>query len=774
MGKCSLFSRSQIAIGWLVTLVCSHLAWTNEQPADHTNAERDLHWSYRKIEPSPLPAVEHPEQLKNPIDAFILQRLEANQLELSRTATTEIQLRRPTLDLIGVLPDPEELSAFLSEKGESRHHRPDATERLHDRLLASPHYGERWSQVWMDLCHYADTDGYLTDQLRPIAWRYRDWLVTALNSNLPFDQFTIEQLAGDLLPAATTQQRIATGFLRQTLSNREGGADLEEFRVKQVVDRTHMVGSIWLAMTVGCARCHDHKFEDISQQEFFELYAFFNNADEVNIDAPLPHEEKAFVLGQSAYRQRRDTILHPNATALQALMRKWELRLLEAYHHPGQDAHWDRQWEVLGLIWGGGQGEGQLEGTEIVKLKPSLRTWQQQNDLLDYFLRITGDIDPIQEQELQLAAIQTKLNKLKAESPPATRAATMRSSQTVRKDYIHVRGNFRAIGATVQADTPNILPPVSNATDKPRLDLAVWLVSKANPLTSRVTVNRMWQEFFGRGLVITPDDFGLQGNKPSHAKLLDWLAAEFLRRDFDVKAMHRLIVSSATYQQSSRRRPELVEMDPDNELLARQASIRVRAEVIRDISLKASGLLSQKMGGPSVYPPQPERVTKEAFGHHEWPVSSGTDRFRRSLYTFMIRTTPFAQNAIFDAPNPTDICTRRDRSNTAIQALTLLNDEGFFEMAQGLGERLLRQSELSDLSRIQQAVRICLTRSPTVGEQKKLQAFIENTRLTMTQDRSLAESMLENAPDDLNAVELATWTTFSSILLNLHEFITRD
>ena len=715
-------------------------------------AAAEKHWSYQPIQ---RPALPRAVSARNAIDRFILDRLQREKIAPSKPADRSTLIRRVTLDLIGLPPSPSEVAAFLSDG------KPGAYERLVERLLASPRYGERWARPWLDLCHYADSDGYLTDQLRPVAWRYRQWLVQALNANMPFDQFTIEQLAGDLLPNATIQQRVATGFLRQTLSNREGGADLEEFRTRQVLNRTNLAATTWLALTVGCAQCHDHKYDRISQREFYQLYAFFNNADEININAPLPEENKPFRQAYPGYVKQRDALQKPIEEPLKKLQLRWEAKLLHAYRHPGEDAHWDRQWEVLGLIWGGGLGEGQLEGTEIVKLPWSKRTWQQKADLLDYFLRVDGNIDRRESSRLKLSDFQSKINSLKRKLPKATRAPTMRASQTHRPTHLFVRGEFRERGDLVHPDTLATLPRYRSGK-KPRLAYARWLVNKKNPLTARVTVNRMWQAFFGRGLVLTSDDFGIRGTPPSHPRLLDWLAAEFMECDWDVKQMHRLIVNSSTYRQSSVANSGLLARDPYNILLARQSSLRVSAEVIRDIALFTSGLFDGRIGGPNVKPPQSPRVTDEAFGNHQWKASSGGNRYRRGLYTFTIRTAPFAQSAIFDAPNPTNICTKRERSNTSVQALTLLNDPVFFEAAEHLGKRLVTTDTTAE-GRIELAFRICLSRSPSKQERSISRGYIRNYRSALVKRRIRSTTL-----------EARLWTGFASVMLNLHETITRD
>jgi hypothetical protein len=719
------------------------------------------HWSFQPLRAPTIAAPSASDWAHSAIDALVLERLTAEAISPAPTADRRTLLRRATLDLLGLPPTPVEVAEFLADE------RPDAYERAIDRLLASPHYGERWTRAWLDLCHYGDSDGHLTDQQRPVAWRYRDWVCQSLNRNLPFDDFTVHQLAGDLLPAAGEDELpavLGTGLLRQTLSNREGGADLEEYRVEQVADRTSLVGTIWLGLTVGCARCHDHKYDPLTQEEYFQLYACFDQADEVNRDLPLPTEAAAYWSTRPEYERRRRAAIEPYRAAIDELQARWEAKLLHALAHPGQDYVWDRQWELLGLIWGGNLGEGQLEGTEIVKRPAEQRTPREQDDLLDYFLQHGAIVDANRFAELKLAELQTALVRLKQELPAAqcTRAPVMQSAKTPRETFLHERGDFRSPGARVAAGVPQWLPGRPAGDAPPRLALAQWLVAPANPLTPRVVANRAWQEFFGRGLVATPDDFGLRGDLPSHPELLDWLALELLRSDWDLKKLHRTIVRSATYRQSSQPRSELAARDPHNAWLARQNSLRVNAECVRDSALVASGLFSSRLGGPSVFPPQPERVTIEAFGNHTWTPSAGGDRYRRGLYTFIQRTSPFAQAIAFDAPVPQQACARRDRSNTPLQALTLLNDPVFLELAAGLAERVLQDPNASDADRIQQAFQICLARPATAAECSRLEEYLATRR---------ANHADANAPE---AGEAAVWTDVASVVLNLHESITRD
>ena len=732
---------------------------------------RGRHWAFEPIATPTPPTVGSQSWVRQPLDRFILRRLEEAGIAPAPVADPSTLIRRVTFDLIGLPPTPEEVEAFVYDS------RPDAYERVVARLLASPHYGERWARPWLDLCHFAESDGYLTDQLRPVAWRYRDWLVDALNRDLPFDQFTIQQLAGDLLPEATVEERLATGFLRNTLSNREGGADLEEFRVEQVVSRTEMLGTVWLGLTIGCARCHDHKYDPVSQKEFYQLYAFFDAADEVNIDAPLEDEQAAHDAAREEYDRRRSELIEPNREATEELQARWEAKLLEAFRNPGQDHVWDRQWEVLGLVWGGNLGEGQLEGTLIVQTPLAERAAHERDRLLDYFLVHGAVTDDERYKELGLSGLRSQLAALREELPALTRAPTIRAARVPHQTYLHVRGSFRTPGIPVEPDTPGVYPALPEDGRRDRLALARWLMSDEHPVTARVVVNRAWQEFFGRGLVETSGDFGTQGTPPTHPDLLDWLAGELRRDGWSMKSLHRLIVTSATYRQSARARPQLTVVDPNNELLARQASLRLSAEQVRDAALTASGLLVPVIGGPSVYPPQPASVSMEAF-EAEWPTSEGEGRYRRGLYTFTRRQAPYAQNVTFDGADPNRACTRRERSNTPLQALTLLNDAVFFEAARALAGRVLGEDESNSFDRrVDRIYEICLSRAPTPIERARLRDYWhEQASLLADADNADVLEPLMPTPTrpDMNHAEAAAWTGLASIVLNLHEFITRD
>src|SRR6266851_5725748 len=518
-------------IGMLRAWIDQGASWPESGVSAANRGSRSKHWSFQPIRRPEVPSVRKRDWFRNPIDTFILARLESEGIALAAEADRRTLIRRLSLDLVGIPPGPQELAEFLADN------RPDAYERLADRLLASPHYGEKWARHWLDLARYADSDGYETDQLRPYAWRYRDWVIDALNRNVPYDQFTIEQLAGDLLPDATVEQKVATGFNRNTLSNREGGADPEEYRVEQIVDRTSTMGTVWLGMTVGCARCHNHKYDPISQKEFYQLYAFFNNADEINIAAPTPGDLGQYLRERPEYDKKRREILCDLEKQLARQQTAWEKKTLEAVTTPGKDYHWDRQWELLGLIWEGGKGGGQLEGRFIIETEPAKRTETQKEKLFEYFLRQGELIDPPRFKELNIKDVVKKLDDLENASIRLTQAPTFFENPHPRTSYVHVRGDFRSKGIDVEPALPAVFEPPQWDRKPSRLTFARWLVSKQNPLTARVAVNRLWQELFGAGIVLTSEDFGTHGARPTHPELLDWLAAEYMDGGWDTKQM---------------------------------------------------------------------------------------------------------------------------------------------------------------------------------------------------------------------------------------------
>lgn len=602
-----------------------------------SGAEYTPHWAYVLPKKASVPAGRHP------IDYFIETRLAKEKLKPSPVADKATLIRRVTLDLIGLLPSPEEIDDFISDNSS------DAYEKVVDRLLASVHYGERNARHWLDLARYADSNGYTVDGARSI-WPWRDWVINSLNKDMPFDQFTIEQLAGDLLPNATKEQLIATGFHRNTAFNQEGGADPEQFRVERVIDRTNTTAAVWLGLTFGCAQCHDHKYDAIPQKDYYRFYAFFDRCDEPTLT----------VGGDEAL-----------ATKINTLQKK----------------------------------EQELEAA--------------------------GKMD-------EAAKVQAEIKKTQGRIPSTL---IIRERKSPRESYIHLRGDFLRKGEVVTPGLPGAVARSSAA--QTRLDLARWLVSAENPLTARVVVNRAWQQYFGYGLVETENDFGLQGRNPTHPELLDWLAVEFRENGWSNKKLHKLIVLSDTYKRTSAARPELIEKDPQNKLLARQNRLRLEAEIIRDAALTASGLLSRKVGGPGVYPPLAHEVLSFTQSKKTWNESKGENRYRRGMYTFIWRQSQHHLLATFDGADAQVSCTRRNRSNTPLQALHLANDPAFVEFFDALGKRIEKEGGEDKLA---YAFKLCFARPPSGNERQRLMQYKEQR----------------------------TWTEVARVMMNLDEFVTRE
>jgi mono/diheme cytochrome c family protein len=706
-------------------------AWIDQgakAPADETPAASSTHWAFVPPERPALPAVEDRAWNGNPIDRFIGARLEQEKIAPSPEAERTTLIRRLSLDLTGLPATPADVDAFLADR------RADAYERLVDRLLASPHYGERWARPWLDLARYADSNGYSIDAPRSI-WNYRDWVISALNADMPFDEFTIDQLAGDLVRGSTLAQKVATGFHRNTPINQEGGIDLEQFRVESIVDRVNTTATVWLGLTLGCAQCHDHKYDPFTQREYYELFAFFNNVDEPTIEIAEPE-----VLA------RRDK--------LKAELSAFHKKLLA--EHPDIPKK-ERAWEAT--LKTEFTTDQPPEIKDAFDRLPEKRTLSQRRGLIELYLA--------NAQDDESRAIYAELAPILKAVPRIETTMVVRERSEPRTSFIMLGGDFTRPGANVTPDVPSVLPDLPESrpgkTRPDRLGLALWLCDPRHPLTARVTINRIWQAYFGKGLVETENDFGLQGTPPTHPELLDWLATEFIARGWSLKAMHRLIVTSMTYRQSSRWRPELAERDPGNKRLARQSRLRLDAEVIRDAALVASGLLTPRIGGSSVFPPQPDGVMTLGQMRRKWEPDVGPNRYRRGLYTFFWRATPHPSLMVFDAPNAVQACTRRVRSNTPLQALTLLNDEASMEFARALAGRVLDEApEASDSARLDLAFRLCLSRPPSPRERAALQSVLAQER-----DESRAEA---GSASDHNA----PWNTVARVLLNLDEFITRE
>jgi hypothetical protein len=705
------------------------------------------HWSYATPTRPELPEVSDESWPTNPIDRFVLARIDAEGLGPSPEADREALIRRVSLDLTGLPPTPDEVDAFLADES------ADAYETLVDRLLASQAYGEHQARLWLDLARYADSAGYADDPGRTI-WAYRDWVIDAFNANVPFDRFTVEQIAGDLLPEPSERQLIATAFHRNTMTNSEGGTDDEEFRNAAVVDRVNTTMTVWMGTSMACAQCHTHKYDPISQVDYFRLFAILNST----ADADARDESPTLPLFTDEQEARKADWEREASTLREALSTLTpELR------------HAQLEWEQS-FPEGPEPGSAEAKTPEAIRailaIEPADRTEEQAKAISDHFLSIT----PVLKSERdRLAELETKL-------APYTTVPIMRELPEGRRRATHVqrRGNFLDLGEEVKPGVPGSFHPLPDGEEPDRLGLARWLVSEENPLTSRVIANRCWEQFFGRGLVETSEEFGSQGDPPSHPELLDWLATELVRSGWDLKAFLKLLVTSSTYRQSSRVTPELVGRDPDNMLLARGPRFRLSAEMVRDQALFVSGLLSPKMYGPPVNPPRPETGLRAAFGSAiDRGTSEGQDRYRRALYTEWRRSNPYPSMTTFDAPNREICIVRRDRTNTPLQALVTLNDPVYIEAAQALARRMVLEGGDSAEDHIRHAFRLCLARAPSRPELDRLLALYRDARSGFEADEDAARQMatdpLGPLPEGMEVADLAAWTVVGNVLLNLDE-----
>ncbi len=894
-------------------------AKTPDEPVVQAARRTSDHWSFQPVAEVEPPAVKDRLWVRNPIDSFVLARLEAAGLSPSPEADKPTLIRRVTLDMLGLPPSAADVEAFMADTS------GDAYERMVDRLLNSPHYGERWGRDWLDIARYADSNGYTIDGGRSI-WKYRDWVIEAMNRDLPFDRFTIEQLAGDMLPEARLDQIVATGFHRNTLVNEEGGTDQEQFRVEAVVDRVSTTGAAFLGLTLGCARCHDHKYDPISQREFYALFAIFNNCDEPTLPVPTDKQAKEMpaLLAEIKQSEERLAMVDANSGSRQAewenslagkLTVNWTMLdaaaqsaggasvsklgdnsllvggkvpsgdtytldaalpmqgatavLLEALPHKGlpakgpglspeggfvlhelkvefETADGTRKaapvatalseyspdngpiahavdgkpktgWHVTDpanlsvpqsamfvlaeplpddatrIVLALEQNE-QKQPLQIGRFRVSLsnadsRTLTVPANVREALATPAEKRDDAQRQAIrehyqtldpERVPLAAQIAELKRRQKQIERATTttlvMQEREKPRATHVHLRGDFLRPGAAVQPDVPDVLPPLTARGVRPdRLDFALWLVDADNPLTARVTVNRIWQRHFGQGLVTTENDFGTQGDPPTHPELLDWLARQFMAGGWSQKALHRLIVTSASYRQTSHARADLAKADPYNKLLGRQQRLRLDAESIRDVALAASGMLSEEIGGPGVYPPQPEGIYRFTQQKKFWGESKGEDRYRRGMYTYLWRSSPYPFLKTFDAPDATVTCTRRPRSNTPLQALTLANDRAFFEIAQGFAVELLEAPAENDEVRLRLGFRRALSREPAAEELSALGQYLQTERGRFADDaKDAAEVATKRRPDGVDDATAAAWTMVARVLLNLDEFITRE
>ena len=712
-------------------------------------AEWKPHWAFIAPENPLIPKTQNATWIRHPLDAFILARLEQEQMHPSPEASKEALIRRVTLDLTGLPPQLEDIDAFLNDDS------PDAYERVVDRLLASPAYGERWAWDWLDLARYADTNGFQGDPTRTM-WPWRDWVVDAINQNMPFDQFSVEQLAGDLLPNATTDQVLATAFNRNHMYNGEGGRIPEETRVENVFDRVETVGTAWMGLTVQCSRCHDHKFDPLTQREYFQLYDYFNQTSEEggSYSGKVP---PVLDLSPPDYQEEIDRL----QSALDDVAERvaaYELTIFP--RNPGETAADSPN--ARGLIG---------ENVDALKLHPAKRS--------GYYL--TRLYEQFESRNATYAALLTKLRRAEADF---TKQASKNKLVMVMDEREHPRETFVLAGGAYDKQTeeqvtmavPAFLPPLAEDAPSNRLGLAEWLVDPDNPLTARVTVNRFWQAFFGVGLVKTAEDFGVQGEKPSHPRLLDWLAVEFQESGWDVKKLHRLIVTSATYRQASHVTPELEEKDPENRLLARGTRRRLPSWMIRDQALAVSGLLVDERGGPSVNPYQPAGIWEEAtFGKTRYEQDHGDALYRRTLYTFWRRIV--GPTMLFDNATRQSCSVTSPLTNSPMHALTTLNDITYVEAARVMAERVLKRED-TDESRINTAFRMATARYPSDAETTILEKRLSALTQQYEQDPSAAEALLgvgeAVADTSLDAIELAAYAGLCSLILNLDETISKQ
>ena len=731
------------------------------------------HWSFQPLVRPPLPsAAEFETRAANPIDAFLLARIAKEGLSPSAEAPRQALSRRLSLDLTGLPPAPEEVDRFLADDS------PDALERLADRLMASPVYGERMAWDWLDAARYADSNGYQGDGERTM-WPWRDWVVEAFNRNLPLDEFTIWQLAGDLLPEANSEQTLATGFCRNHMINGEGGRIPEENRVDYVMDMSETMGTVWLGLTFNCCRCHDHKFDPLSQQDYYRLLAFFNQTP---VDGGGGNPQTPPVLEVAAPEQRAQLAEQGKKISTVA----GELAAVEQQKFPRDE----------GKQASDSPAASDLPDNikEVLKAAPAGRNRKQLEELEKHF-----DKDAA-EYAAQVRKLREAIDARDAIQRSIPRVMVMADMPMPRKTFMLDKGLYDKPGQEVTAATPAKLPPLPAGATANRLALARWLVSPDNPLTARVMANRFWQQFFGVGIVKTAEDFGVQGERPVHPELLDWLAAELRDQEpgarsqetgdggqnadaagsphsnWDIKRFVRRIVTSAAYRQSSKITPEVAERDPDNRLLARAPRYRLPAWMIRDQALAASGLLVRQIGGKPVKPYQPPGVWEEAtFGNKRYETDTGASLYRRSVYTFWRRIV--GPTMFFDSA-ARQVCTvKQVRTNTPLHALATLNDVTYVEAARVLAGQVI-QAETSDEGRLNAVYRRVLARSPQAEEQKVLLAALSQLRAEYQRDAASAEKLLQigHLPhaEKLDAAEHAAWTALTAAIFNLDEALTKE
>jgi hypothetical protein len=733
-------------------------------------AKYSEHWSFAKLTRPTVPLVKNAAWVRSPVDAFLLARIEAEGLTPGQEADRVTLIRRLSFDLTGLPPSTKDVQAFVADKS------PDAYEKLVDRLLASPHYGERMALWWLDLVRFADSAGYHSDNEINVA-PYREWVIRAFNANQSFDRFTVEQLAGDLLPNPTRSQRVATAYNRLLQTTEEGGAQAEEYIAKYSSDRVRNFGQVWLGGTVMCAECHNHKFDPYTQKDFYSLAAFFADVQEAAIGrrepgmaVPTPEQEKKLAELTAAAAAAQAAL----DAAAKAFAKK-----------PDAFADLDK-WPAPKPAKG--KADPLAEAKKILAVATEKRTRAQ----ADRLVAIARDHAPALKAERDAAAVATRAKTAFEAAIPKTLITTSTTPRTVR---ILPRGNWLdKSGPVMTPATPEFLPPLpplpKGQTRYTRLDLANWTVSPENPLTARVAVNRVWKLFFGYGIARSLEESGAQGQLPTHPELLDWLAVEFQHPSranpdrqgggaWDVKHIVRLLVTSNAYRQSSVETPALRERDPFNKLFARQSRWRLDAEFVRDNALSIGGLLSPTIGGESVKPYQPAGYWSALnFPVREWQKDAGEKVYRRGMYTHWQRTFPHPAMVAFDAPSREECTCERPRSNIPQQALALLNDPEFVEAAKAFAAKVVAEGGTGDGARALWAFRQATGRTPKPEEVQILLTVLQKHRKEYAADPDAAKKLLAvgdmPAPKDMNQAELAAWTNVCRVVLNLHETITRQ
>lgn len=867
-------------------------------------AAYDEHWSFRPVVKPEVPALQGAWG-QNSVDAFVSRKHTQKNLRPSVAADRAVMIRRLYQDLLGLLPTVSEADAFINSTSLT------AYEDLVQRLLQSPHYGERWGRHWLDHARYADSHGYTIDGAR-VMWPFRDWVIKAINDDMPFDRFTIEQLAGDLLPNPTKPQLVATAFHRNTMINQEGGVKADQFRHEALIDRVNTTGAVWLGLTVGCAQCHTHKFDPLSHDEYYQLYAFFNGATDANnrgktvsvyegemfdwspeketqrkelndlqnklqqlesttganqhlaaakwdwmtpefisyktTSGALLHVQKdgsllasSAVAANETYRVTFEVPLAPDNRPQQIVALRLRVLTdsglpqsgpgrasngnfvltgvhLEADGQPVQFVeawadHSQPDYSIESAIdsnpqkgWAINVGRGSQKNAKLNAPHEAVFLLPAEHDLdgakeLTFVMRhdrnpnyqvgrfavdVSTSAPPSMDAHgsgQQIAKLKSRIAELSRQVPQASKPVAqmvMQDQASIRETFRLDRGDFLTPDIQAGPLLPGIPAALLASGTAPkftnRLDLATWLVSRQNPLTARVTVNRVWAKYFGHGLVQTENDFGFQGTQPTHPELLDWLAADFMQHGWSLKHLHRTIVMSATYRQSSHVSDSQLAADAGNEWLSRQSRFRVEAEIVRDQALAASGMLTTKLGGPGVYPPQPAGIYAFTQNKKSWPTDIGPNRYRRTMYTTFYRSAPYPLLTTFDSPDFSTVCTRRVRSNTPLQSLTVANDVVFMELAEGLARKTLAEPGLeSEADRCRYLFRLCLTRTPEDEEIRVLLEFLhrEIERFTNTPDDADAAVNLQSH-DDLSPLQVASWTSMARALLNTDEFVTRN